>query len=493
MSFTVQPPISFTSLATDSPDLIARYDRELRHLYVNKVIKDVTGIPPERFIGKTNRELGMPPELCREWETLLHSVFSSGMPTSHDFSFPTPNGTRYFHSRLIPERGDEGKIDSVLSIASDQTERYLYEGALRKNVATLRSFYESSPICMGIVELVSDTESRHIYDNPATCRFFGIPDNTTIGKLGSQLGSTPESVGIWVKHYKQALRDNKPVLFDFLSPNGRWLGVTVAPIETNPNEPPRCSYIAEDITDRKRAERTLAELNRELETRVQQRTKELKDANYKILQSLREKEVLLKEVHHRVKNNLQIVTSLLRMHLGRHENTPLIQILRESHLRIQSMSMIHEQLYRGSDMSSIQFKDYLGNLLANVSTTYSQDQKPASLHFHAQEVFLPVDFAIPCALIAVEIISNAFKHALKNVHQGELKIDFKQLPDETILLVVQDNGPGLPPDFDWKTSSSVGFTIIKALCKQISAELLIEKISPQGCRFTVSFKLPTKA
>jgi len=491
MPHRLQPPVSFASLATDSPDIVARYDRNLRHLYVNAVILDVTGRPPEDFIGKTNRELGMPAHLCEQWDEVMTAVLKNGTPQALDFSFQTPRGLRYFHSRMIPERDAEGQITSILAMTSDQTDRFLAQDALRNQEATLRSFYESSPICMGIVELAGE-DIRHIYDNPAFCRFFGLAPDSTQGQLSSQLGFSEEMTRVWLQYYREALWENKTVQFDYRTdtPDGRWLGVTVAPIETASTQVARCSYIAEDISDRKSAEAAVAELNRELENRVQRRTHQLQAANETILVSLREKELLLKEVHHRVKNNLQIISSLLRMHLSRYTDPRLTAILQESQLRIQSMSMIHEQLYQGGDMSEIPFKNYLELLIPRLSRAYVQDPDDNhSVELHIQNIALPIDVAIPCALIAVELISNAFKYAFRGHSEDHLRIDFSET-DNGVQLVIQDNGPGLPDGFNWRHTSSVGFTIVQALIQQIKADLRIDPVAQGGVRFTLSIPIP---
>jgi|GEM_PF-2875988 len=487
----------YASLTENSPDIIARFDVELRHLYVNPRVERVTGIPAKEFIGKTHQELGLDPKLCALWRTHLLHVFNTGEPQTIQFSFPSAEGERNFIARIVPEHDEDGKVVSVLSIASDETERLSAQKKLQASEEVLRSFYDSSSVLMGIVELIPG-DVLHIYDNPAFCAFFGLPAESTRGKRARELHLPADMLDVWHGHFERCLTLNNPIRFDsFLRHAGteRWLGVTVTPIGEPSESNRRLSYVAEDITDQKISEFALKisedrlnEVNRTLESRVHERTRELEQANATIKASLQEKEVLLKEIHHRVKNNLQIISSLLRMQLGRLRNSDSDRILQESQNRIRSMAMIHEQLYQTNDMSNINFKSYLQTLMSHLLQSYSDIQQNITYELDADDINLHLDTAIPCALIATELISNAFKHAFPKATGGALKIRFKKTAEDHILLAVEDNGIGMPPNLDYANSSSVGFTILNALCRQLRSKLQVESGAAGGVRVTLIFR-----
>ncbi|MCL1468494.1 PAS domain S-box protein [Argonema galeatum] len=139
----------FKALAENSPDIIARFDRELRHVYVNPVVEKATGIPRETFIGKTNAELGFSDEINACWQERLQHIFETGRESSLEFDFPSPSGIRYYQSRVVPEFALDGSVESLLSITRDLTEYKLAESALRKSEARFRSVFESKMIAMG--------------------------------------------------------------------------------------------------------------------------------------------------------------------------------------------------------------------------------------------------------------------------------------------------------------------------------------------------------
>lgn len=151
----------FRTLAEHSPDVIARVDRNLRHLYVNSAVTKATGLSPEAFIGKSHAEMGMPSELNQFWESKLNQVFATGQPDSYEFSFPAPDGTRYYLSRVIPEFAETGEVTTILGITSDITDLKQAEQALRRNEVRFRRVVESNMIGLGFWNLQGDILSAN--------------------------------------------------------------------------------------------------------------------------------------------------------------------------------------------------------------------------------------------------------------------------------------------------------------------------------------------
>jgi PAS domain S-box-containing protein len=171
----------------------------------------------------------------------------------------TAKGTmKFWDVQVAPVPGPDGTPTRLVSVSRDITDQRRTEEAVRHSEATLRAFYDNSPLNMGIVELTYDGDIRHVYDNAAACRFFGVPTGDTAGKLASALGATADTIEKWRKHYRQSAATGKAVQFDHTydaADGKRWLAVTVSAIPTPTGTPTRYCYVAEDVTERQRAER----------------------------------------------------------------------------------------------------------------------------------------------------------------------------------------------------------------------------------------------
>lgn len=190
-----------------------------------------------------------------------------------------------------------------------------------------------------------------------------------------------------------------------------------------------------------------------------------------IKESLAEKEVLLKEIHHRVKNNLQVICSLLSLQSRSVKDKALYEMFKESRNRIMSMALVHEELYRSRDFARIDFADYITQLVNNLLESYSIDASRVTSHLNLGPISLDIDKAIPCGLILNELVCNSLKHAFPHVEKGEIYVTLEKDEDNQIILQVQDNGRGLPPDFDWKRSRSLGLELVNTLVEQIEGEV----------------------
>ncbi len=223
--------------------------------------------------------------------------------------------------------------------------------------------------------------------------------------------------------------------------------------------------------------RKLHHLNHVLEDRVQQRTHALNE-------SLGEKEVLLKEIHHRVKNNLQIISSLLRMQSRKIGQSVCIEgAFNDAQNRVRAMALIHEQLYRSSDLSKPQFDQYLQALTQNLLQTYRLGQQSVQAIFQLEPLQLNLNSAIPCGLIVNELVSNALKYAFPQQPQGQITITLTPESDTTILLGIADNGGGLDSTINWRNTRSLGLQIVCSLVEQLQGEICL--VQDQGCHFQI--------
>ena len=216
------------------------------------------------------------------------------------------------------------------------------------------------------------------------------------------------------------------------------------------------------------------------------KNKQIETRNDIINKSLSEKDLLIKEVHHRVKNNLQIISSLLKLQAAKTTNLEIQNSLNEAQDRINSMALLHQLLYRNNQMTSLLFNDYLDGLITQISNSFSLTNKNIVLEKNLIELELDLDTAIPLGLITNELLSNAYKHAFKE-NGGIIKVQLSKLVKNTYQLKVSDNGQGLAADFDLTSSGSLGLDIVAILSEQIDAELKI--YNDNGANFEIVFKV----
>jgi len=202
--------------------------------------------------------------------------------------------------------------------------------------------------------------------------------------------------------------------------------------------------------------------------------------------SLREKEVLLKEIHHRVKNNLQVISSLLELQAGHIQDSRTTEMFRDSQTRVTSMGLIHERLYQAEDLARIDFTDYIRDLANNLLYSYTADVTSVRLETHVDNVVLDIDRAIPCGLIINELVSNSLKHAFPKGGKGEIHIHLRENRSSgRFVLVVSDNGIGIPEEIDLENTPSLGLKLVNTLVRQLKGTVALDREG--GTRFAIEF------
>jgi PAS domain S-box-containing protein len=239
-----------------------------------------------------------------------------------------------------------------------------------------------------------------------------------------------------------------------------WLNVSAIPVTLpGENEITRVFMIFEDLTERKKIEKVFRN-------------------------SLKEKETLIKEVHHRVKNNFQIISSLLSLQSDLIEDKKDYELFNESNNRIRAMAMIHEGLYQSNTLSEIDFEDYTNSICSHLYNVYKKEHNEITIRIEVENIHLPVDLSVPCGLILNELVSNAFKYAFTDRKKGEVFISFKRNENNNCQLIIEDDGTGLPPK-NFENGNTLGLFLVDSLVKQIKGELNIS--TSNGTRFQISF------
>lgn len=257
---------------------------------------------------------------------------------------------------------------------------------------------------------------------------------------------------------------------------------------------------------RKQAEEALRIAHDELEIRVRERTVELTKANENLIKeiverkqvesalrqseqrhclSLQEKEVLLKEIHHRVKNNLQIISSLLNLQSNYLQDQQELDVFKVSQSRIESMALIHEKLYQSEDLARIEFAEYIEDLVMNLFSAFKVESDDIEFLLNIKQVFLDLDTSITCGLIINELVINSLKHAFTKTCKSRIHIAFDQDNDNKITIIVGDNGIGLSADFDFKNTQSLGLQLVDALTHQLGGSIELNRKS--GTEFKITF------
>lgn len=240
-----------------------------------------------------------------------------------------------------------------------------------------------------------------------------------------------------------------------------------------------------EIEKREKIEITLREQHDSLEIRVDERTKELRNINRtltnevserratekKLKASLDEKAILIKEIHHRVKNNLQIVSSLLNLQANSVDDKYVSSLFQESQLRVRSIALVHENLYQSPNLARIKLDVYLNRLINYLSKTFTTNLASVDIKIDVHDIELGINQAVPCGLIVNELVSNIFKHAFNDKNTGLINIKMDKLDGKRYVLTVKDNGIGLPEDFNIKDNPSLGMYLIQSLSSQMNGEV----------------------
>ncbi len=307
-----------------------------------------------------------------------------------------------------------------------------------------------------------DKEFRIVRINLSMAEKLGMHPAACIGKtcyeIIHRMGNPPD----FCPHAALLKDGNEHTIEVYEEHLGGYFIVTASPIYDKQGQLIGSVHMARDITERKKAED-------------------------QIKLSLREKEILLREIHHRVKNNMQIISSLMKLRSNTIEDESILNIFAESQNRIKTIALIHEKLYQSTDLSKIDFSEYIESLTQELYRAHGIDPGRIALRLSMENVFLSIETAIPCGLIVNEIITNSIMHAFPEETEGEILISLSERENEVIELTISDNGTGIPPSIDLKTTKTLGLYIVNILVEdQLEGSITLDR--EKGTTYRIIFR-----
>lgn len=446
------------SIIDSSLDMIVATDIDYNINEFNAAAESTFGYSKEEVIGKSISILFSDEG---EMEKVLSKIGEQGS-LANEIINRKKDGT-FFISFLSASvlRNEQGEAVGAMGVSRDITAIKKAEEELRLSEERHRAIYDQAYI--GIARIAK--MGRFLLANERLCDMLDYTADELYKKTFYELGvqeEVEESLVDWDQLLSGKIK-NFSREQTYIRKDGEYLNanVTVSLVRDVNDNPNYFVAVFEDITERKEYERQLEE-------------------------SIKEKEVLLKEVHHRVKNNMQVISSILNLQSSYITDENALGIIRESQDRIKSMSFVHESLYQSNTLSEVNFAEYIQNIARNLYHSYGRPEGGIGLEYELDSIYLNLDTSIPLGLIINEVVSNSLKYAFQGRETGKIKIEFGKISDEKMKLIISDDGIGLPEDFDIENAESLGLQLVTTLVTQVSGELDIDV--SKGTSFSIVFK-----
>jgi PAS domain S-box-containing protein len=449
----------YRTLVESTSDAILMLDLERRIVSSNQGFFSLFGLDTLDAAGLSTRVIHPDEASWRRFGEEAYGVVEREGTFRAEWDLMRANGTEFPAETVTSAiRRSDGTMTGYVAIIRDIAERRKVMEALQESEKRYRTLVDRTPDPILVHEFGSI-----LFANAAAARLFGVDKPEAL--LGRDaMDFVPPDARRFVERRLQTLDEGATDLpfveQRCLRVDGGEVYVEASPVSILFYGRPAVLTIFRDITERKQAQE-------------------------RILASLEEKEVLLKEIHHRVKNNLQIVSSLLYLQSRKTEDDTVLQVLRESQNRIKSMALIHEKLYHSHDFTQIDFADYIRSLVGHLMHTY-RTVGGVSLKVDVGQVSFGLDKAIPLGLIINELVSNALKYAFPRDKRGEITVSLREEAGREDTLIVHDNGVGFPEDIDFEHSPSLGLQLVCTLAKQVDGVIRLDRDG--GTTFTVRLR-----
>ncbi len=389
-----------------------------------------------------------------------------GQSIEREYRIIQPNGAiRWIRARISTVQSAAQQTLRFIGVAEDITDRKHVELALLEQENFLRSIYESVHDGIFVIDVLPDGDLRYVSINPAQSRLLGMETEVFFGQTPEQI--FPPAAATWVRQqYQKCIELRTAITYEELLPfQGQeyWWQTSLTPLKDSQGRIYRLVGTCANITELKHTEAALR-------------------------QSLQEKEILLSEVHHRVKNNLQIISSLLSLQANRIQDRTAYDVLIESQNRISTMALIHEHLYQSEDLTHIHFAAYVERLLTNIFATYSILAQNITYEIVIDsKATIRLEQSIILGLILNELINNALQHAFPKGYSGKIGICLDETETDSLILTVWDNGIGLPFDFKWENMQSMGLRLVQILAGQLLGKFDIKLDNPTSFKLTFPY------
>jgi len=448
---------SYRALFDSIGDSIYIQNLNGKFIEVNKTALETYGYSRDEIIGKDPSFLAAPGKVDLDATYELFEKALNGEHQRFKWWGKRKNG-EIFPKEIQLNPGSYFGETVVIAIARDISDQFEQQLELKQNEQLFRQLFQNSPIGIALLDEHKEIQMA----NQGFEEIFGYNIQDIKGlEIDSVIAPDDK-----VEEAKSLSASTEP--FEFSSvrrkSDGSLVDVIIYGVPVVVEGKTIAIYgIYVDITDRNRVEK-------------------------QVRNSLREKEVLLSEIHHRVKNNLAVITGLLELQSHKLENEVASKALKDSQMRIHSMALIHEKLYQNETLSKISFDNYIRDLIEVIKRSHNTHLKPVEIQIDTEEIEFTITQAIPCGLLLNEILTNSFKHAFPGSFKGSpvIQITLKQLNEEEVNLVITDNGVGLPDNFENLGKRSLGLTLIKTLNKQLNAKMMISENN--GTSFNFTFK-----
>jgi PAS domain S-box-containing protein len=444
-------------LTNNMADVICRANKDSKYIYVSPSVRQVYGFKPSDLLGKSMFEFIHPDDISSVMYC-MESSMEKCKSQNVEYRFQTAGGKyKWVETSGTPIFNEKNEIDGFVCTSRDIDDRKKAEEALIESEEKYRSLIEGANDPISLIDL----SGNYIMSNTAGAVAMGLNPEEMGGKNVRDL--FPKNADKMLEVIHQVVTTGQGVDVDMpLDDTGIliWYSTSIQPLKRADGTIRGVQVIARDITH-------------------------IKDTEQKLKKALDDKEMLMKEIYHRVKNNLMVISSLLNLQSRYIKDQEAKGLFMESQDRARSMALIHERLYQSTDLKHIDFGDYLHNMARDLFNTYAGASGNVELDMEIDEVMLDINTSIPLGLIVNEIISNSLKHAFPHNMKG--KISIKLYKDENEYnLKIKDNGIGIPEDVDLERTDSLGMQLINNLTEQINADLCIRR-SPGTC-FRIKFE-----
>jgi len=400
---------------------------EIYDIYEMKRLNDFT---LEKLLGKIH-----PADIDRVRTTLADSITGADSFDIHFRYIPSGKQIKYINKKGIIIKNERNEVVKIIGTSQDITD-------LKKTEEQLRIFNVLERM-LNEIYIFSEKNFKVLYANEEALRNLGydshLINNCTLFDILKEFKKS--SFRKAIAPLLNGTKDKIIMFGSFKRNNGSFYPVEVHLQLLEQNEKKVFLATVLDLTERKRTEQVLTE-------------------------SLKEKEILLKEVHHRVKNNLQIIYSLINLQSNSISDKGVLEIFKVSQNRIKSMALIHEKLYRQNNLSMVNFTEYLNDLVSSLSLSYNIESSEIEFKLNTEQVFLNIDLAVSLGLCVTELITNCFKYAFPDNRKGEICLDLKLIANNKMVISIKDNGIGLPEKFDFKNNDSLGLKLVSSLVEQ---------------------------